>query len=323
MHVQKFPLSPPSLDELAQKLRAPLVANYEHSTVTVVQCPDLRKAPFNLATEGLSGDEKVADVGGQPNLFPLPRLDSIWSMADIAKSMEMSPERGSLIGAGAGPFHKIGMNCELSPNMSWEGGLGNINNQTRYAKISSETGHVCIENSPTMDCALMINLYGSVGGPGPVIKVTARQRKGTEKSFTECIRKALYAAYGDSQTISLGGVFLIKSGRTHYHVMPDFPSENELPFKDFTQLNNWLTYHDFDGPVVCMSVLHSADPGRKMGLRLEHTHGFSPNGGNAGGHYHYDLEEGGEIKYEAYFNTAKMIYRLDKPAVTLEKDLHD
>ncbi|KAF4994466.1 hypothetical protein FDECE_13115 [Fusarium decemcellulare] len=324
MQTQKFPLSPPSLDELAEKLQAPLAANYEHSTVSVVLCPDLRESPFHLATEGLSGDEKVADVGGQPNLFPRPRLDAIWSMTDIAKTMEMNPEKGGLIGAGAGPFHVVGQNCELAPNLGWQG--GRVDNRTRHAQIDRDSGTVSIQKSSSLDCALMINLYGSTGNPGPVIKITGRKRKGPEKSFTECIRKGLYNAYGDSQTISLGGVFVIKSGRTHYHIMPDFPSKGR-PFKDPQQLNSWLTYHDFDGladPIVCFSVLHSADPGKAMGLRMEHTHGYSASGGNAGGHYHYDLDDTNEeIEYEAYFNSAKAIYRLDKPAVTLERDLHD
>lgn len=170
----------------------------------------------------------------------------------------------------------------------------------------------------------MANLYGSRGEPGPVLKITARKRIGPEKSFTECIRRALHALYGDSRTISLGGAFLVKSGTARYHIMPDFPGPSELPFKDSKQLNDWLTYHDFEGPIVCLSVLHSADPDKKMGLRMEHTHGYSPLGQDFGGHYHYDLEESNqEIEYEGYFNTAKMIYRIDRPTVTLERDLHD
>ena len=55
---------------------------------------------------------------------------------------------------------------------------------------------------------------------------------------------------------------------------------------------------------------------------MEHTHCFTTDGSNRGGHYHHDLE-GEDVEYEAYFNTAKVIYRIDKPEVTLERDLHD
>ena len=107
--------------------------------------------------------------------------------------------------------------------------------------------------------------------------------------------------------------------------MPDFPPEKELPFKSPKALNDWLTYHDFDSsassPIVCLTVLHSADPDKTMALRMEHTHSFTVDGSNRGGHYHYDLE-GEEVEYEAYFNTAKTIYRIDRPEATLERDLH-
>jgi hypothetical protein len=317
MQVERFPLSPPSLEELADKLRAPLAANYEQTTVHVVSCPDLRKAPFYLATEGLSGEEKIADVGGQPNLFPRPRRDQTWSMVELAEAMEMSLQRGSLIGAGAGPFHVIGQNCELASNLSWQSGFEHVDNQTRFAKISNDTGAVGVDKSPSLDCGLMINLYGSLGEPGTVLHITARNRKGDEKSFSECIQKALHAAYGDSQTVSLGGVFLVRSGTARYHIMPDFPKEKDLPFKDRKQVEDWLSYHDFDGPIVCLSVLHSADPDKTMGLRMEHTHCFSAIGKDAGGHYHYDVDDAVEdIEYEAYFNTAKLIYRVDRPETT-------
>ncbi|KAI4597758.1 hypothetical protein KJ359_004034 [Pestalotiopsis sp. 9143b] len=318
MRVETFPLSPPTLGDLVEKLRAPLTENYEHASVSVVDCPDLRKPPFHLCTEGLCGDEKIADVGGQPNLFPRPRLDSIWSMTDIARSMDMSGHGGGLIGAGAGPFHLVGQNCELAPNLSWKDGFENINNGSRLARIVKEDKNaVSVEKSPSPDCGLMINLYGSLGQPGQVLKITARKRKGPETSFTECIRKGLAAAYGDEETISLGGVFVVKSGKALYHIMPDFPPEEQLPFQDRQQVEDWLTYHDFDSPMVCLSVLHSADPDNAKGLRIEHTHCFASDGASAGGHYHHESDGAGDsTEYEGYFNTAKMIYRIDRPTTS-------
>jgi hypothetical protein len=319
MKVDKFPLDPPSLKELAQKLKPALEQNYNTSTISIETCPDLRKPPFHLATQGLSGDERIADVGGQPNLFPEPRLECKFSLPALAQAMEMDPKGGSLIGAGAGPFHILGTNSELAPSISWQDSFDNINNQTHFAKIDKADGSVRVAKCPSTDCALMVNLFGSAGLPGPVIKISARGRKGTFNSFTECICQALSAAYGDERPISLGGAFVIKSGRSRHHVMPDFP---EKPFENSKQLNDWLTYHDFDAPIVCLSVLHSADPDKAMGLRMEHTHCFSAGGENKGGHYHYD--EGGEdVEYEGYFNAARAIYRIDRPEVTLERDLHD
>lgn len=266
MQTEKIPLSPPTLKEIAVALQSPLAANYTHSSVDVVLCPDLREAPFYLSTQGLSGDEKISDVGGQPNLYPQPRLECKWNMLDIARAMEMGPSRGGLLGAGAGPFHAIGRNCELVPNLGWTDGFDNVQNGTRYAQIKDEKPSV--EQSPSLDCALMINLFGSLGDPGTVLKITAKGRVGEEKSITEFMQKTLANAFGE-RMVSLGGVFVVKRGRSHYHIMPDFPPEEDLPWKNARQLNDWLTYHDFEAPIVCFSVLHSVDPEKKLGLRME------------------------------------------------------
>jgi hypothetical protein len=37
MNIYKFPLGPPSLEELAQKLKPALEQNYNHSSISVVQ----------------------------------------------------------------------------------------------------------------------------------------------------------------------------------------------------------------------------------------------------------------------------------------------
>lgn len=330
MKCTTFPLRATSLEEVTTAVRAALQSNYANARIEIAQCPDLRRAPFSLAAEGLCGRPVIADIGGQPNLFPRPLLDKKYSMINIAKDhMQMSPKQGMLIGAGAGPFHVVGQNSELAPNVAWKDAFDNVTNLTRYAKINkgSLSGSVACEKCPSTDCALMMNLFGSSGLPGEVIKVTARKRTGSTASFTDVIRFALHEHFGDARPVSLGGVFVIRKGKANFHVMPDFPPDNELPFDSREQLNDWLTYHDFsvygDGKndeIVCLSVLHSADPDKQMGLRMEHTHCFSL--GDRGGHYHYDLEDE-EVEYEGYFNVAETIYRVDRPEVTLQRDLHD
>jgi hypothetical protein len=85
-------------------------------------------------------------------------------------------------------------------------------------------------------------------------------------------------------------------------------------------------------------VLYSADPGKKLGLRMEvrmlrevvewlltcekHTHCALMDGRDVGGRYHGDVE-GEEVEYEGYFNVARTLYRVEKPEVTLERDLHE
>lgn len=103
--------------------------------------------------------------------------------------------------------------------------------------------------------------------------------------------------------MSLGGVFVIRKGKARVHVMPGF---SEVPLRGREEVEGWLRYFEMGAPLVCLSVFHSFDPG--LGLRMEHTHCFSGHG--EGGHYHGDVTPE-EVEYEAYFNVAKVLYRID------------
>ncbi|KAJ5895106.1 hypothetical protein N7495_006797 [Penicillium taxi] len=320
MRVTTHPQNPPALGELAVVIQQALEANFASATVKVVECPDLRQAPFSLAAPGLSGNPCIADIGGQSNLFPSPNFEAKYSLLSLAKDMQMSPAGGSLIGAGAGPFQDIGRNSELAPNISWTAKAPTsdfddvnslqVTNQT-YVIQTRDDGSPCCDNTPSTNCALMMNLYGSNGDTGLVLKVTARARRG-DLNFTNAIRLGLHDHYGDKSPVSLGGVFLLKSGKAKFHIMPDFPPKDQLPFQGRDQLENqWLTYHIFQAPVVCLTVMHSADP-EGLGLRMEHTHCFETGGNHKGGHYHYDIEEE-EVEYEAYLHPASILYRIDQP----------
>jgi hypothetical protein len=300
--VQTLPLSPPTLQELVSPITTGLHSNFKEASVEVTDCPDLRQKPFCLAAEGLSGNARIADIGGPPNLSPVLKLDRKYSLLEMARLMEMSEETGFVLGAGAGPFHVLGMNSELMPNLSYDG--ENITNLTHYAKIDERGGCVC-EKITSEDCGLMANLFGSDGRPGKVLKIVAKTRTG-HMNFTETIQKALKAEYGE-RTISMGGVFVIRKGKANLHVMPDF---SKTPLKTREEVNEWLRYFDMSAPLVCLSVFHSHDPG--LDLRMEHTHCFSDH--NEGGHYHDDTTPD-KVEYEAYLNVASAIYRIDRPGV--------
>ncbi|KAL4983187.1 hypothetical protein BDW68DRAFT_194606 [Aspergillus falconensis] len=318
--------NPPALSELAPIIERALQRNFALASASVTQCPDLCRAPFGLAAPGLSGNARIADVGGQANLFPSPNVDAKYSLLSIARDMDMSPAKGFILGAGAAPFQDIGHNAELAPNVAWETKEGakaadfervetvDVVNGTRVVEvIPGQEDAINCRSAPSTNCALMVNLFGSSGLRGPVLKITARGRTGPA-NFTHAIRAGLLEAYGESRPISLGGVFLLKSGSAKFHVMPDFPAPEDLPFKDRKTLEQeWLKYHTCKAPVVCLTVFHSADPER-LGLRMEHTHCFDLEGSRKGGHYHYDIEseDGEQVEYEAYLNVAEVVYRIDR-----------
>ena len=300
--VQKIPLSPPKLEELVPPLTSGLSSNFEHVSVSIVTCPDLRQAPFNLAAPGLSGNPRIADIGGPPNLAPSPKLDRKYSLLEMAKLMEMG-SKGALLGASAGPFHVLGVNSELMPNLSFD--EETVTNRTHCAKIDGKGECLCEEIS-SRDCGLMANLFGSEGFTGIVLKIVAKVRTG-QANFTETIQTALKAKFGE-RVISMGGVFVIKKGGgANLHVMPDF---SKKPLNSREEVDSWLRYFDMDAPLTCLSVFHSHDPG--LDLRIEHTHCFSAH--NQGGHYHDDTTPK-EVEYEAYFNVAEVLYRIDRPVV--------
>jgi hypothetical protein len=297
--VEAHPLPPTTLQELLPAISQGLKHSFAESSVTIAPCPDLRQAPFHLAGEGLCGNERIADVGGPPNLHPLPKFDRKYSLLDLTRLMEMPREGGFVLGAGAGPFHVIGNNSELMPNLSYSG--DEVVNQSYYAQVEGDGSASC-QKSPSEDCALMCNLFGSDGKPGDVLKITAKTRTGKE-DFISWIQAALGDIFGD-HPVSMGGLFLIRRGKARLHVMPDFSKE---PL-DTAQMGTWLRFFEMSAPLVCLSVFHSKDPG--LDLRMSHTHCFSQHG--EGGHYHEDTTPE-EVEYEAYFNVAKVIYRIDRP----------
>lgn len=65
MEQTQIELHPPALHDIAAVLQRELGKKYTTASSTVVKCPDLRQAPFNLASEGLCGSEVTADIGGQ------------------------------------------------------------------------------------------------------------------------------------------------------------------------------------------------------------------------------------------------------------------
>lgn len=123
------------------------------------------------------------------------------------------------------------------------------------------------------------NLFVSEGKASKVLKVDVRKRTGSD-NFVTAMRNILKEHYKQIP-VSLGGSFLIATGKAKLHIMPDFSLKPLLSDDD---VNSWLRFFEMNSPLVCLSVFHSHDP--HLDLRVEHTHCFSEH--NQGGHYHYD-----------------------------------
>lgn len=141
LDIKKVILQKPALEEVAKILNDGLAKYFEHACVSVVECPDLTQSPFHLAAPGLGGQTAIADVGGPPYLAPLVQRDKKYSYEQIASLVvDKTSESAFLIGASAGPFHLVGQNCELMPNMllkrNESGVFKVIKNNTHYAKVN-------------------------------------------------------------------------------------------------------------------------------------------------------------------------------------------
>ncbi|XP_065656468.1 ester hydrolase C11orf54 homolog [Hydra vulgaris] len=295
--IEEKELFQPPLKEICDVFLGGLLENFKNASVSIEECPDLTKEPWTLASNGICGTPYLLDVGGVPYLTPNPQFHKIYNYETIAKVLPF--DNVLLLGSGAGPFHKLGYNCELMANMYIS---KDFKNESRIASID-KNGSYELQINQEKEFGILGNFLASEGVPGKVIKVNASVRKGG-KNFIECIRESLKAKYPDNM-VGIGGVFIIKSGKAKIHVMPDFSCS---PLNTKEDVDNWLRFFEMSSPLICLSVFYNIDQG--MDLRIDHTHCFSHHGD--GGHYHFDTTPD-DVSYEGFFVLAEKVLRIDRP----------
>ncbi|CAB3252145.1 unnamed protein product [Arctia plantaginis] len=307
--IKEKALHQPPLQEVADVLSKGLTSSFATVQVSVEDSPDLTKGPYNLTSPGLTGNEKLVEIGGPPYLLPLVQRDKIYDLALLAKHLQRDP--AFIAGAGAGPWPHIGVNCEGIINLSIKN--GSIDQGTRIVTVEplgapKGTGLYLQRRLPNNETrtALLGNYLLSEGKPGKVIKVVAKTRIG-QSNFITAIRETLKNHYGD-KVVGLGGTFLLRAGKVKFHVMPDFSTK---PLCSDSDVDTWLHYFEMKAPITHVGTLVSGDLG--LDLRVQHFHGFSAHGD--GGHYHYDTTPE-EVEYEGYFVVAGSLVRVDQPQDT-------
>uniref|UniRef100_A0A3B3DAY6 Chromosome 11 open reading frame 54 n=1 Tax=Oryzias melastigma TaxID=30732 RepID=A0A3B3DAY6_ORYME len=166
---EKVQLHAPDLDELRSVLQAGLEGNFAEVRVSVVECPDLSKEPFQFPVKGLCGSPRITDVGGVPYLVPLVQKDKVeYDMNAISKEVELPG--AFLLGAGAAPCRIIGMNAELMPLVLTEAEGRPAVNSSYFSSINPADGQCLLEkySQKFSDCnfGLLGNLYACEGKPG-------------------------------------------------------------------------------------------------------------------------------------------------------------
>ncbi|XP_051903919.1 ester hydrolase C11orf54 homolog [Hippocampus zosterae] len=306
---EKAQLHVPDLEELRSVLQTGLEDNFAEIKVSVVECPDLTKEPFNFPVKGLCGNPRVIDVGGVPYLVPLVQKHKEYDMNTLSRELELPG--AFMLGAGAVSSRIVGMNAELIPLVLTEADGRPAVNSSYFSSINPVDGQCLQErySDKFSDCnfGLLGNLYACEGRPGKVIEVRAKRRTG-DHSIVTALRKTLEVHYPD-KSLALGGTFIIQKGKAKIHIMPrEFSA---CPLTSNEEVNSWLKHFEVKAPLICQSVLVSKDPG--LDLRVEHTHCFSPHG--EGGHYYIDTTPD-SVEYLGYFVPAEFMYRIDRPKET-------
>jgi len=309
LEIESRLLSLPNLEDVKSVLQKGLAENFDNVEVSVVECPDLTQAPFNLASKGLCGNPRVLDIGGVPYLVPIAQKNKLYDMKDYPKLTGFSSKEDCLIiGAGAAPWTYLERNAEMMPNLLVKKD-GTIIQKTHIARTHDKDQSYELIALPETETkmSLLGNLFLSNGEGGQVIKVSCKKRTGGD-NFVSCMRKCLEKEF-PTESVGLGGVFCAQKGQLKIHVMPEFSS---TPLKSDSDVENWLNFYTMDSKFTCLSVFVSRDPG--LDLRVEHTHGLNKEKCQ-GGHYHYDTTPE-EVEYIGYFNIAEYCYRVDRPKVT-------
>lgn len=220
-------------------LQKALVNNFQEVAVNVVDCPDLTNAPYNLVGSGLGGSPTLMEVGGPPYLLPLVDRTKLYDIKTLSQRA-LGNKEILAIGAGAGPFPLRGTNCEGIYNLKISAD-GKVTNKSYSAKVHGPEENCVLEQIPDTETkfGLLLNLFLSEGKSGKVLKVHCKKRTGP-LNFIESIRYALLDFYKE-KCVGLGGMFMIKSGKAHQHVMRDF---SKTPIYSEEELNQWLKFYE-------------------------------------------------------------------------------
>ena len=215
LKIEKGKFSEFNLDEICKALQLGLSNNYIDVNVSVIDCPNLRN--WNCPAEGISGNQKIIDVGGEPYMHDPKFLGTEFNYEEISK--KIGSEKSYALGAGSGAMSCLDGHCgELVINENL------ITNESKsiIARVSKDKKCI-VEKYTARKHGGLGNIYYTDGKKGKVIKLNIKGRKGKQGSLPQAIRTALIENLTtESIHLALAGVFRILSGKIRSHVQPDY-----------------------------------------------------------------------------------------------------
>ena len=308
--IEKAPFAKTSLEQISEALKKGLQKNYKLVEISIVDCPNLKQ--WDCPAEGLSGNQKIIDVGGEPYMHDKKLIGAEFDYEEIAK--KIGSEKSYALGAGSGAMSCLGGHCgELVINENF------ITNESRSIIAQVDENQKCKSSKYTArKHGGLGNIYYSDGKPGKVIKIMIKGRSGKQGSLPQAMRTALKENLSteNDNHFAVAGVFRILNGKIKSHVQPDYDTIKHEYYdpKQMKCVKDFLKFYEPIGPhFQCYSILWTGDPtGGKLNLREsgEHTHFHSYKGTQDAGHYHFDVTPE-EIEYECYFNIPEEVHRVN------------
>jgi len=299
-----------SLAEIAKALQVGLSQNYKIVNLEIVDCPNLKN--WGCPAEGLSGNQKIIDVGGEPYMHDKRYIGAEFNYEEIAKLIDS--EKSYALGAGSGAMSCLEGHCG---ELIIDDNLITKENKSIIAKVGKNKECITEEYNGRKHGGLG-NIFYSDGKKDKVLKINIKGRSGKQGSLPQAIRAALINQLNlkNNNHIALGGIFRILKGQIRAHVQPDYEDIKHEYYdpKLMKCTKDFLQFYEPVGPnLQCYSVLWTGDPTEgKLNLREsgEHTHFYDFKNKSCSGHYHFDVTPD-EIQYEGYFNTADAVYRVN------------
>ena len=310
LKIEKSKFKEYSLDKISKALQNGLLNNYKVVEISVVECPNLRD--WDCPSEGISGNQKIIDVGGEPYMHDPKFIGAEFDYEEISKMI--GSEKSYALGAGSGAMSCLDGHCgELVINENL------ITDESKSIIARVGKNKECIaEKYTARKHGGLGNVFYTDGVRGKVIKIKIKGRSGEQGSLTQAMRKALSdnLQIKNNDHMALAGVFRILNGKIRSHVQPDY-KDIKHEYYDPEQMKcvkDFLQFYEPVGPELQgYCVLWTGDPtGGNLNLREsgEHTHFHSYTKENVAGHYHFDVTPE-EIEYEGYFNTAGEVHRVN------------
>ena len=299
-----------NLEEIAKALQVGLSQNYKIINLEIVDCPNLKN--WGCPAEGLSGNQKIIDVGGEPYMHDKRYIGAEFNYEEIAKLI--GSEKSYALGAGSGAMSCLEGHCG---ELIIDDNLITKENKSIIAKVGKNKECITEEYNGRKHGGLG-NIFYSDGKKDKVLKINIKGRSGKQGSLPQAIRAALINQLNlkNNNHIALGGIFRILKGQIRAHVQPDYEDIKHEYYdpKLMKCTKDFLQFYEPVGPnLQCYSVLWTGDPTEgKLNLREsgEHTHFYDFKNKSCSGHYHFDVTPD-EIQYEGYFNTADTVYRVN------------